>query len=144
MSGPRQIPMVAGRRIMFAYPEKDFYANVKVEILPAENYAETRQFLIDNFDHLLASGETERNYGLRPTLNGLDIRGMDRSKIEGGVLGTYLIFDDSNRTVSTIYFLNQDAEKRSFQTIEEYRKQRDHFLAAYTACAHPLGKPLSK
>ncbi|MEG9438273.1 hypothetical protein JAO29_19155 [Edaphobacter sp. HDX4] len=137
MNGPRQIPMVSGRRIMFAYPDKDFYANVKVEILPADNYAETRQYLIDNFDHILASGETERNYRLKPLMNGLDTRGMDRTKIEGGVLGIYLIFDDANRTVSTIYFLNQDAEKRSFQTIEEYRQQRDRFLAAYTGCAHP-------
>jgi len=137
MNGPRQIPMMAGRRIMFAYPNKDFYANVKVEILPEQNYAETRQYLIDNFDHILASGGTERNYSLKPQMNGLDVRGMDRTKIEGGVLGIYLVFDDANRTVSTIYFLNQDADRRSFQTIEEYRKQRDHFLAGYTICAHP-------
>jgi hypothetical protein len=71
--------MVAGRRVMFAYPDKDFYANVKVEILPALNYAETRQYLIDNFDHILASGDTERNYRLEPELNGLDVCGMDRS-----------------------------------------------------------------
>jgi hypothetical protein len=141
-NGPRQIPMVAGRRVMFAYPDKDFYANVKVEILPAVNYEETRQSLIDNFDYMLASGDTERNYRLKPIWNGLDVRGMDRAKLEGGVLGIYLILDDANRTVSTIYFLNQDAEKRSFQTIEEYRQQRDHFLAGYTACAHPALKPV--
>jgi hypothetical protein len=58
------------------------------------------------------------------------------------VRGIYLVLDDANRTVSTIYFLNQYAEKRSFQTIEEYRQQRDRFLVGYTACAHPELKPM--
>jgi hypothetical protein len=84
--GPRQVEMVEGRRVMFAYPDKDFYANVKVEILPEKNYVETRQFLIDSFDYTLASGSRNtRNYGLKPMLNGLDVRGLDRDKPEGGV-----------------------------------------------------------
>lgn len=120
---------------MFAYPEKDFYANVKVEILPEKNYAETRQSLIDNFDYMLNSGDgNTRNYGLKPTLNGLDVRGLDRDKLEGGVLGVYLLLDDISRMVTTIYFLNQEPKDRSFQTLEEYRVQRDRFLAAYLTC----------
>jgi hypothetical protein len=133
--GPRQIPMVEGRRVMFAYPGKDFYANVKVEILPEKNYSETKQFLIDNFDYILASdnGGT-RNYSLKPTMNGLDVMGLDRDKLEGGVLGIYLLLDNSSRMVTTIYFLNQEPKDRSFQTIDEYRAIRDHFLSTYTAC----------
>jgi len=120
---------------MFAYPEKDFYANVKVEILPEKNYSETRQYLIDNFDYMLASGQgTTRNYGLKPTLNGMDVRGLDRDKLEGGVLGIYLLLDDSSRMVTTIYFLNQEPKDRSFQSMEEYRVMRDRFLATYTVC----------
>jgi hypothetical protein len=133
--GPRQIPMVEGRRVMFAYPEKDFYANVKVEILLEKNYAETRQSLIDNFDYMLNSGDgNTRNYGLKPMLNGLDVRGLDRDKLEGGVLGVYLLLDDSSRMVTTIYFLNQEPKDRSFQTLEAYRLQRDRFLAIYSTC----------
>jgi hypothetical protein len=136
LKGPRQVEMVEGRRVMFAHPDKDFYANVKVEILPEKNYAESRQFLIDSFDYALASGkETTRNYGLKPTLNGMDVRGMDRDKLEGGVLGLYLLFDDASRMVTTIYFLNQEPKDRSFQTIEEYRAMRDRFLGRYTSCA---------
>jgi hypothetical protein len=133
--GRRQIPIVEGRRVMFAYPDKDFYANVKVEILPEKNYAETRQSLIDNFDYMLNSeaGNT-RNYGLKPVLNGLDVRGLDRDKLEGGVLAVYLLLDDPSRMVTTIYLLNQEPNDRSFQTLEEYRVQRDRFLATYTSC----------
>jgi hypothetical protein len=133
--GSRQIPIVEGRRVMFAYPEKDFYANVKVEILPEKNYTETRQSLTDNFDFMLNSGVGHtRNYGLKPILNGLDERGLDRDKLEGGVLGIYLLIDDASRMVTTIYFLNQEPAGRSFQTLEEYRAQRDRFLMSYTSC----------
>jgi hypothetical protein len=133
--GPKQVEMVAGKRVMFAYPGKDFYANVKVEILPQKNYAEMKQTLIDNFDYILASGnDNGRNYSLKPMLHGFDIRGLDRDKMEGGVLGLYLLFDDVSRVVTTIYFLNQDPKDRSFQTMDEYRVMRDKFLDSYTVC----------
>jgi hypothetical protein len=133
--GKKQIEMVEGRRVMFAYPNKDFFANVKVEILAEKNYVETRQSLIDNFDYVLASGDgNTRNYGLKPSLNGQDVRGLDRDKLEGGVLGLYLLLNDTSRMVTTIYFLNQEPQGRSFQTIEEYRTMRDRFLDTYTGC----------
>ena len=67
-------------------------------------------------------------------LSGLDVRGLDRDKLEGGVLGLYLLLDDSSRMVTTIYFLNQEPRDRSFQTMEEYRGMRDRFLVTYTGC----------
>jgi hypothetical protein len=135
LKGPKQIGMVEGRRVMFAYPGKDFFANRKVEILPEKDYADTRQSLTDNLDYMLASGkETTRNYQLKPKLNGLDVRGLDRDKLEGGVLGVYLLLNDASRVVTTIYFLNQEPKDRSFRTIEEYRIARDRFLSTYAAC----------
>ena len=133
--GPKQVGLVEGRRVMFAYPGKDFYANVKVEILPEKDYADTRQTLVDNFDYMLAtSKDSTRNYELKPKLNGLDVRGLDKDKLEGGVLGIYVLLNDASRIVTTIYFLNQEPKDRSFQTIEEYRMARDRFLSTYTAC----------
>jgi len=106
-----------------------------VEILQEKNYVETREFLIDNFDYMLASGDgSTRNYGLKPMQHGVDVRGLDREKLEGGVLGVYLLLDDSLRMVTTIYFLNQEPKDRSFQTMAEYRAMRDRFLSTYTAC----------
>jgi hypothetical protein len=118
---------------MFAYPDEDFYANVKVELLPEESYAQSKTALIDNFEYILASGDNTRNYALKPKLNGFEIQGLDRSKREGGVLGIYLLFEDATRTVVTIYFLNQEPPKR-FKTMEEYAVLRDRFLNSYTSC----------
>ena len=131
--GPRSVRMLEGRRVMFAYPDEDFYANVKVELLPVQGYDDARAALIGDFDHTLASGGVERNYALKPQMNGFDIRGLDRTKREGGVLGIYLLFDTPSRTVMTIYLLNQEPPKR-FKTIEEYRSLRDEFLQSSTSC----------
>jgi hypothetical protein len=120
---------------MFAYPNTDFYANVKVEILPAEHYGEEKQLAVDGFDYTLASSsETTRNYALRPTLNDFSVQGLDRSKLEGGTLGIYLLFDDKARMLTTIYFLNADPERRKFSNMTDYAKLRDHFLSGYTSC----------
>lgn len=136
--GPKDIQMTAGRRVLFSYPNKDFFANVKVEVLPEKNYVEEKQALIDNFDFLLASGkDSSRNYALKPMMHGLDIRGLDRDKLEQPVIGFYLMFDDSSHVATTIYLLNQEPSVRSFQTMEEYREMRDRFLATYTVCIAP-------
>jgi len=132
--GKRQVDLLAGNRIMFAYPKTGFYANLKVERLPSENYSELKQPLIASFDYLLASGDNTRNYSLKPQLNDFDIRGLDRDKIEGGVLGLYLLFDDVQHDVVTVYFLNQKPASRKFKTFEEYRQLRDQFLTTYTSC----------
>jgi hypothetical protein len=131
-SGSRQIDMQAGRRIMFAYPDTDFYANGKAELLPAANYPQLKQFLIDNFQHI-AHGNIV-NTTLHSPLNGFEIHGLDREKLEGGVLGIYLLFDEQTHVVITIYLLNQEPQYRKFQSMEEYRKLRGQFLNTYTAC----------
>ncbi|WP_419803973.1 hypothetical protein [Terriglobus sp.] len=127
--------MITGRRVMFAYPDTDFYANVKVELLPQDRYTEQKQLVTDGFDYLLASSaDSTRNYALPGKMNGFEVQGFDRSKLEGGVLGFYLLLDDTDRIVTTIYLLNQDPDRRKFQTTAEYAKLRDQFLRTYTAC----------
>jgi len=133
VDGSYMMAVQIGRRVMFAYRDEDFYANVTVEILPQDGYAASRKALIGNFEYQLASGDNARNSTLNPQLNGFDIRGFDHTKREGVALGIYLLFDDPTRTVTTIYFLNQEPPKR-FKTMEEYATLRDQFLGSYTTC----------
>jgi hypothetical protein len=138
--GPKDVQVMAGRRVLFSYPGKDYLANVKAEVLPEKSYAEEKQTLIDDFDFLLASGkDSSRNYALKPTMHGLDIRGLDRDKLEQPVIGFYLLFDDSSHVATTIYLLNQEPSVRSFQTMDEYAAMRDRFLDTYTACIRAKG-----
>jgi hypothetical protein len=131
-NGTQRVEMLAGHRIMFAYPKTDFYANVKAETLPAGRFTELKGILLENFEYM-AHGNTV-NKDMAPLLNGFEVHGLDRDKLEGGVLGVYLLFDGPSCTVTTIYLLNQEPQDRRFQTIEEYRLLRDRFLKSYTAC----------
>jgi hypothetical protein len=134
VGGSRTVPLLDGRRVMFAYAgEHQYFANVKVEILPAEGWAESKAALIGEFEYILAHGDNVRNYSLKPELHGFEAHGLDREKREGGVLGNYLLFDDATHTVVTIYFLNQEPPTR-FKTMEEYAVLRDQFLDGYTSC----------
>jgi hypothetical protein len=130
--GPREVDLKGGLRIMFAYPDTDFYANVKAELLPAANYPQLKQSLLENFQYL-ARGNVV-NKAVPSPMDGLEVHGLDREKLEGGVLGIYLFFDDAAHVVTTIYLLNQEPEQRKFQTMEEYRSLRDKFLVSYASC----------
>ncbi len=133
--GPKQVAMDWGARIMFAYPKADFFANLKAEKLPDASYRELKKRLIDSFDYVLASGGLiRRSDSFLSTLHGLPAYGLDRSKLEGGVAGIYLLFDDKRRIATTIYFLNQDPASRKVQTLVEYGSSRDRFLLTYSAC----------
>lgn len=138
--GPRHSDMEAGMRIMFAYPGTDFYANAKAEVLPAEKFSQLKQYLLENFQHL-AHGNTV-NTALRSPINGFEAHGLDREKLEGGVLGIYLLFDDSAHTATTIYLLNQEPQQAKFKDMDEYRLLRDRFLSTYTGCVRDNQKKL--
>ena len=131
-SGTQRIDLEAGVRVMFAYPGTDFYANVKAEQLPAVHYSQLKQILLDSLQHL-APGNTI-NPSLNSPINGLEAHGLDRNTLEGGVLGIYLLFDNSSRIVTTIYFLNQEPQNRKFQTLDEYHQLREQFLNSYSSC----------
>lgn len=134
-NGSQSIDMVAGERIMFAYPMTDYFANVKAELLPADEYAKLKQTLIDNLNYLDAQPNGPvRAEALPSGLHGFDVHGNDRMKLQGGVLGMYLLFDDPSHVATTIYFLNQNAWQRKFQTMDEYQRLRDNFLRTYTGC----------
>ena len=108
---------------------------MKIEQLPAANYSAEKNDVISEFDAINAKGEdTQRNYALKPTLNGFEIYGFDRTALDGKELGIYLFFDNVHHVATTAYFLNAPENLRKFQTIAEYTQLREAFLNAYTVC----------
>ncbi len=144
-AGARAVALVGGQRLVFSYPGTDPFANVKVEQLPAASFAQGKHDLIGNFDHVLASGDdSERNmeFALKPQLNGFEVYGLDRKKMEGATLGIYLLIDNRTHIVTSIYLLNQDATRRKFASPAQYAQLRDRFLDAYSGCIHaPYAAP---
>lgn len=134
-SGPKKIELMDGVMAAFAYPGEQPFANVKVELLPAATFTAEKTDLVSEFDKINAAGnDTQRNYGLKPTLNGFDIQGFDRTALDGKVLGIYLLFDNPRHVASTIYFLNAPVGQRKFDSLNDYTALREGFLNAYTVC----------
>ncbi len=151
LTGPKQIKIMDGLLAAFKYPNSAPFANVKIEQLPASTYATEKPELISEFDAINAKGEdTQRNYAMKPTLNGFEIYGFDRTQLDGNVLGIYLFFDNPHHVATTAYFLNASAGQRKFSTVGEYSNLREGFLNAYTQCVRkalggaPAAKPASK
>ena len=134
-NGTESIKMEAAEQVTFGYPLTDLFANAKVELLPAARYPEMKRILLANLTFL----ESERN-GPTPAralpvgLHGFEVHGNDLRKIEGSMLGMYVLFDDKAHVATTVYFLNQQAWQRKFQTMGEYGRLRDSFLRTYTGC----------
>lgn len=134
-AGTETIDPAAGEQVMFSYPMTDYFANAKVELLPADQYAQDKEILLGNL-HLM---ESQREgpvaaEALPAGLHGFDVQGNNRAALDGDVVGMYLLFDDPAHVVTTISFLNQHAWQRKFQTMAEYERLRDSFLQHYTAC----------
>jgi hypothetical protein len=130
-----RVSVIDGYRIMLAYPDTYFFANVKAEQSDPQSYAKDKEKLIREMQWLTStSKEMETAEPVKITSHGFEGYALNRKTILGNTLGMYVLFSDVNQQVLTIYFLNQPAEKRKFQTIEEYRALRDRFLDKYTAC----------
>lgn len=133
--GVQHIDLVAGDRVLFSYPFTDFFANAKVEELPADTYAQEKQALLANLHYLEAQpGGPTPARALPSDLHGFEVHGNNRQKLQGSVLGMYLIFDDSAHIVTSVQFLNQESWRRKFQAMDEYERLRDRFLTTYTGC----------
>lgn len=156
-SGPKKIQLLDGVMAAFAFPSEQPFANVKVELLPAATYPAQKSDLISEFDKINAAGtDTQRNYKMKPTLNGFEIQGFDRTALDGKVLGIYLLFDNPRHVATTIYFLNAPVGQRKFDSLNDYTALREGFLNAYTVCvrkalgggtastAKPAAKPTTK
>jgi hypothetical protein len=139
--GMQKVSVLDGYRVMFAFPDLPYYyANVKIEQSAADSYEQDKQILVDQLKYHTTTKElTKMIFTDKTALNGFEHYGLDRDKIDiGGVMGTHLLFYDSDHLVVTINFLNQSKaiflNNRRFETIEEYGEIRDKFLNSYSPC----------
>lgn len=133
--GPKQVAIARGERVLFAYPGMDPFVQATIEQLPAKSFTQGKADLVSAFDKQIAAhDDVQRNYGLKPTINGYEAHGLDRKELSGSVQGVYLLIDDANHTVISIDFVNQPAGSPGFSSMDEYTKRRDSFLATYSRC----------
>lgn len=132
--GDQQVNITSGLSLHIAYEQTPF-VNFKAERLG--KYADDKKVLIDSIKYL----GSQQNEDIEPgdpkplSMNGLEVYGINRRHLAGGVLSLYLFFRDEDLTVVTLYILNTPPENPKFRTMEQYRALRDEFLKNFVACA---------
>ena len=134
--GNREVSLADGYRVMVAYNDKkDWFANIKAEKSFDADYERDKENVIENLKWAAStSKDLESPEPVKVSFNGHEGYGTSKRELTGNMLGIYVFFSDTHRTIMTIYFINQNAKRKRFQTIEEWRTVRDEFLNTYTKC----------
>lgn len=137
-SGEVAVTRMDGYRVLYNNEKNVPFVNLKVELSEPKSYEADQAKLLDNLKYLHArSPGTETKQLIELTFNGYKITGLSRGTIESGSnLGTFVMFPGNGVTVY-FYFNNLKPAYRNFESLEDYKRQRDRFLEEYTK--HLLG-----
>lgn len=133
-SGQVPVMVQSGMRVLVAHADGSPFANVKVETVAPDDWKGTTKTLADSMDYMVTSSP-----GVAPlaangqAVHGFEIHGLERKKMEGGVLSIYEMFRESDHIVITAYLLNHD-DPSPYKSMDDFFKLRDKFVDAYTAC----------
>lgn len=132
-NGEVEITRIDGYRVLYNNVKKVPFVNLKVELSDQNAYDTDQKRLLDNLKYLNAhSTNMETKELIELKFNDYKISGLSRGTIEtGSTLGTFIMFPGNGVTVY-FYFNNLKPDFRNFESVEDYKKQRDKFLDEYT------------
>lgn len=132
-SGEVEVTRTDGYRVLYNNHKKVPFVNLKVELSDPKFYETDQVRLLDNLKYLNShSTGMETKEVIELKFNGYKIVGLSRGSVEtGSTLGTFIMFPGNGVTVY-FYFNNLKPEYRNFETIDDYKRQRDRFFEEYT------------
>lgn len=131
--GEVEVTRIDGYRVVYSNEKNAQFVNVKAELSKKNAYLIDQKKLVDNLNYMNAkSPGMETKAIMELEFNEFKIFGLNRGSIESGnTLGTFVMFPGDGVTIY-FYFNNSKPEDRSFQTFDDYKKQRDRFFEEYT------------
>ena len=132
-NGEVEITRIDGYRVLYNNEKKAPFVNLKVELSKAKSYGSDTIGLIENLRYLNSVSQPMETKDLMELeFNGNKVYGFSRSSIErGSTLATFVMFPGNDITVY-FYFNNMKPEYSNFSNLEDFKKQRDKFMADYT------------
>ncbi len=132
-NGDVEVTRIDGYRILYNNEKKVPFVNLKVELSEKASYETDQKRLIENLKYLNShSTGMETKDLIELEFNGYKVLGLSRGTIEtGSTLGTFIMFP-GNGVAVYFYFNNLKPEFRNFESVEDYKKQRNKFLDEYT------------
>ena len=132
-NGEVEVTRIDGYRVLYNNDKKAPFVNLKVELSESKSYDKDQKNLIDNLKYLNSHSQNMETKDLiELEFNGYKVYGFSRTTIEtGSTLGTFVMFPGNGVTVY-FYFNNMKPEYRNFESVDDYKKQRDRFMDEYT------------
>ena len=134
--GYKEVSRTNSYEVLVTYPKTDVFASIRPEQSELSSYEQDKKNALEGLKYAMStSREMESSESIKSTYNGFESYGTARTTVDRyGTVGIYVLFNDTDKTITTIYFFNAKPKKRKFQTIEEWRELRDKFLNNYTRC----------
>ena len=132
-NGEVEVTRIDGYRVLYNNEKKAPFVNLKVELSENKSYKKDQKHFIDNLKYLNSHSQNMETKDLiQLEFNGYKVYGFSRATIEtGSTLGTFVMFPGKGVTVY-FYFNNMKPEYRNFESVGDYKKQRDRFMDEYT------------
>jgi hypothetical protein len=132
-NGEVEVTRIDGYRVLYNNDKKVPFVNLKVELSDPNSYEIDQKKILDNLKYLNEhSSGMETKELIEFNFNGYKISGLSRGSIEAGsTLGIFVMFP-GNGVTAYFYFNNLKPDVRNFESIEDYKKQRDRFINDYT------------
>ncbi len=132
-NGEVEVTRIDGYRVLYNNDKNVPFVNLKVELSDPNAYENDKKNLLGNLKYLNThSTGMETKELVELNFNGYKISGLSRGTIEAGsTLGVFIMFPGNGVTVY-FYFNNLKPGVRNFESVEDYKKQRDRFLEEYT------------
>lgn len=134
-SGPMQVSVADGYRLMLAFPETAPFVNLKLERSQPGKLAADRTAILAQMTSFAATpGATVAPFKVIER-HGVEIMALNNPTLNGGgVISIYTLISEKDNVIATAYLLNQKAGQRTFQTYEQYQTMRDDFIYALALC----------
>jgi hypothetical protein len=131
--GEVEVTRIHGYRVLYNNDKKVPFVNLKVELSKNGSYDSDQKNLLDNLIYLNSHSQNMETKDLiELEFNGYKVYGFSRAAIDtGAILGTFVMFP-GNGVIVYFYFNNMKPEYRNFESVDDYKKQRDRFMDEYT------------
>ncbi len=130
--------------VLITFRDKMRFADVRPDRSDLNQYETDKKVALENLQYVNNLGSSMSSpKPVEKTYNGFLTASSYRSELIGNQLGISLIFDDTNKMITTIYFINapKNSDGKNYKTFEEWSKLRERFLDSYISCvAKNLGE----
>jgi hypothetical protein len=138
-TGPMQVSVADGYRMMLAYPGTKPFVNLKLERSQPGKLAADRTAILAQMTSFAATpGATVSPFKVVER-NGVEIMALNSASLDGGgVISIYTLIAEKSNVIATAYLLNQKPAERKFKDFKQYQKLRDDFIFGLAVCMAEL------